>query len=447
MVAVLWTVPRLQPASGTLIVVAAGHEATAISSVPMAIRQSSGSWEAIGDVSGGVPAAPDTRQLAVASLPVGAYVAIRVGGETFPVAVTISVNQVEPILIGVETGRVMSSAVYAGNDELNLGLGELSGKFVAIEPFQLIDQKGRSLTPAQTTGKDVVIAAFHTTCHETCPIYTALFLQLAKRLPSSVMLVEVTTDPATDTPAVLSDYAQRVGATWTFATGTADQLTSFWRQFGVELSSGDTHTSSLVLVDGHGFVRLVYRGVPDVGHDVPSALVTSMSAAGLRELASGGDGWGAPDVLQALLTIGAPATPFAASGGKAPDFSLTSTEGNKVTLASFAGRPVVINFWRSDCPPCKAEMPLLAQDVPRSGAQLVLVNWGQSADVAKSFLASLGIHQAALLDPDLSAGRAYGVAALPTTVFVRADGTIDRRQVGQLDASVLAAELSNLTTQ
>lgn len=443
----LWTVPRLQPPTGTLIVVAAGRGATSLSTAPITIRQSSGSWTSVGSLSGDVPAAPDTRQMAVATLPAGAYDALRVGGETYPVAVTIWANQVAPILVGVEAGRVLASAVYAGNDQVNLGLGELSGKFVAIEPFQLVDQKGGSFTSTTMVGQDVVFAAFHTTCHETCPLYTALFLQLAKRLPRSVMLVEVTTDPATDTPAVLSDYARRVGATWTFATGTADQLMSFWRQFGVELSSGDTHTSSLVLVDGHGFVRLVYRGVPDVGHDVPSTLVASMSAAGLRELASGGDGWGAPDVLQALLTIGAPATPVAASGGKAPDFTLASTDGTKVALAPLAGRPLVINFWRSDCPPCRAEMPLLAHDVPPSGAQLLLVNWGESADVAKSFLASLGIRQPALLDSDLSAGRAYGVAALPTTVFVRADGTIDRRQVGQLDASVLAAELSTLTSQ
>ena len=444
---VLWTVPRLQPPTGTLVVVATGREATSLSTAPMTIHQSTGSWMSVGTLAGSVPAAPDTRQLAVASLTAGAYDALRVGGETYPVTVTISANQVAPILIGVEAGRVLPSAVYAGNDQVNLGLGELSGKFIAIEPFQLVDQKGGAFTPTTTVGQDVVFAAFHTTCRETCPLYTALFLQLAKRLPQNVMLVEVTTDPATDTPAALSDYARRVGATWTFATGTPDELTSFWKQFGVELSSGDTHTSSLVLVDGHGFVRLIYRGVPDVGHDVPPTLVTSMSAAGLRELSSGGDGWGAPDVLQTLLTITARATPVAASGGKAPDFSLVSTDGSKVALASLAGRPLVINFWRSDCPPCRSEMPLLAHAVPPSGVELVLVNWGQSADVAKSFLDSLGVGRPALLDSDLATGRAYGVAALPTTVFVRADGTIDRRQVGQLDATVLAAELSNLISQ
>jgi hypothetical protein len=44
-------------------------------------------------------------------------------------------------------------------------------------------------------------------------------------------------------------------------------------------------------------------------------------------------------------------------------------------------------------------------------------------------------------------GRAYGVIALPTTVFVRSDGTIGARHVGQLDDAVLAAQISNLVSQ
>jgi hypothetical protein len=79
--------------------------------------------------------------------------------------------------------------------------------------------------------------------------------------------------------------------------------------------------------------------------------------------------------------------------------------------------------------------------------QLVLVNEGDSSRAARDFLDSLGIHQAALLDSDLGVGRAYGAFALPMTVFVRADGTISARHIGQLDAAVLASYLSNLIAQ
>jgi len=288
---------------------------------------------------------------------------------------------------------------------------------------------------------------FHTSCHETCPLYTALFLQLSRQMPPSVSLVEVTTDPGVDTPAALTTYAKQVGANWTFATGTSDQLAAFWKPFDVELASGDTHTSTLALVDRHGYVRLVYRGVPKVGNSVPPSVVNSLSAKGLMELASGGDGWGAPDVLRALTTIAGPEKSLEVAGGKAPGFVLTSTSGGTASLADYAGKPLVINFWATYCPPCKAEMPLLQKDVGPSGARLVLINEGDGRDATRSFLGALGIQQAALLDSDLSAGRAYSVSALPMTVFIRSDGTIDRRQIGQLDERVLAAELSNLASQ
>jgi hypothetical protein len=79
--------------------------------------------------------------------------------------------------------------------------------------------------------------------------------------------------------------------------------------------------------------------------------------------------------------------------------------------------------------------------------RLVLINEGDSAQAARAFLGAAGIRQAALLDSNLEVGRSYGVFALPVTVFIRADGTISGRQIGQLDERVLAAQLSNLTTQ
>ena len=408
-----------------------------------------GAWSGVGNVSGSVPQAPAQRQLLTAALPSGRYDGVRLGDQSQSVVVVITAGQVEPLLLGIDAGgRLLDGAVYAGNDDVNLGLGELAGKFVAMPAFDLVDQAGRAFTLEAIAGKDVVIGAFHTTCHETCPLYTALFMQLARQTRGSVILAEVTTDPTTDTPATLSTYAQRLGAGWTFATGGTAQVSSFWKPFGVELAAGDAHTSTLALVDRHGYIRLVYRGVPKVGNDVPPSILGSLSDKGLNELASGGDGWGAPDVLQALSVIGRTEAPPLAAGGRAPDFALASTAGGTVKLSGLLGKPLVINFWATYCPPCKAEMPVLDKAVAsHREVTLVLVNEGEGAAAALAFLAGLGIHRPALLDTDLAVGRAYGMSALPMTVFVRSDGTIDRRQVGQLDEGVLASELSILSTQ
>ena len=435
---------RLQPSSGTLLIAAAGRSPESIAGSQVRIQGPAG-WSALGTVSGSVPAAPDERELLAVPVAAGAYTGISLGDDITAVDISVAAGQVEPVLIGIEGGRLIPGAAYAGNDELNLGLGELAGKFVAMPAFALQDQAGRVFDNAAAAGQDLVIAAFHTTCHQTCPLYTALFFQLQRRLPGGVRLVEVTTDPGTDTPPALHAYAQSIGAAWTFATGSAEALTAFWKPFGVELAAGDSHVSTLALVDRHGYVRLVYRGVPAVGHDLPPQLVTSLGAEGLRELASGGDGWGSADVLKALLTITGPIGPATQPGGRAPAFSLTATDGTHVSLGSLAGKPLVINFWASYCPPCKAEMPMLQRVMAaQSSAQLVLVNEGDNPDAAAGFLRSLHVTSPSLLDSDLAVGHAFGAIALPTTVFVASDGTIASRQVGQLDERVLDAELATL---
>ena len=439
--------PQLKPATGTLVVAASGRTAGTIARSNVMIHGSSG-WIAVGELAGPYPAAPQETDMLAVPVTVGSFDGVRLGADVQSVRFTVVAGQVEPLLLGLEAPHLVPGGVYAGNDEVNLGLGELAGKFVAMPDYALVDQSGKAFDPATNSGQDLVIAAFHTTCHETCPLYTALFFEIARHMPPGVKLAEVTTDPGTDTPSVLATYARGIGAGWTFATGSADALTSFWKPFGVALATGDTHTSTLALVDGHGYVRLVYRGVPDVGSGFPPSLLAGLSAQGLHELASGGDGWGAPEVLQALLTIAQPQQPAPGGGGIAPGFELATTDGRTLGLADLAGEPAVINFWATYCPPCKAEMPLLQQQVGRqAGVQLVLINEGDSAQAARAFLESVGIHQAALLDSDLASGRAYGVTALPMTVFLRADGTISGRQIGQLSEGVLAAQLSNLGTQ
>ncbi|HEY3195721.1 MAG TPA: redoxin family protein [Candidatus Dormibacteraeota bacterium] len=425
----------------------AGRSAGTLPSSSLQLLGSNG-WTALGEVSGPVPAAPSQREVVALSMVAGTYNGVRVGDDQAALKVVITAGQVEPLLLGIESGRLIAGAAYAGNDQVNLGLGELAGKFVAMPAFELQDQHGRPFTNKTAAGKDLVIAAFHTTCHQTCPLYTALFAQLDKQLPEGAMLVEVTTDPGTDTPAVLDTYARSIGARWTFATGSTDALTAFWKPFGVALASGDSHVSTLALVDSHGYVRLVYRGVPNVGHAIGPELVTQLGSEGLRELASGGDGWGTPDVLQSLLTIAGPERASESSGGRAPSFSLTATDGTRVDLAGLLGRPLVVNFWATYCPPCRAEMPMLQRRVgAEASVRLVLINEGDTPQQARSFLDSVGVRGPALLDSNLAVGRAYGVIALPVTVFVRADGTIAGRQIGQLDERVLVAQLSNLMGQ
>jgi hypothetical protein len=168
---------------------------------------------------------------------------------------------------------------------------------------------------------------------------------------------------------------------------------------------------------------------------MPPALITGMSPAGLHELASGGDGWGAPDVLQALLTIAGPRQPSPSAGGSAPAFTLKGTDGREITLASLAGKPAVINFWASYCPPCKAEMPLLQRLV------------GQRSDMQLVWLMRATAASCALLQADRIAQ-----AAVPTSAWARLRASparlyscapTARRRATPSSTRVLAAQLDS----
>jgi len=134
---------------------------------------------------------------------------VRIGTDVVPIRVNVQQTVLATMLIGVTAGRPLTQGIYAGTEGVSLGLNELAGQMKRIPPFKLVDQFGRTFDNSSIAGHDVVLAAFHTTCHESCPLYTGLFLQLRRQLPASVLLVEATTDPGADTPDVLRQYGAR----------------------------------------------------------------------------------------------------------------------------------------------------------------------------------------------------------------------------------------------
>src|SRR5205814_3540293 len=106
-------------------------------------------------------------------------------------------------------------------------------------------------------------------------------------------------------------------------------------------------------------------------------------------------------------------------GETAPDFTLTSLSGAPVQLAALQGKPVLVNFWATWCPPCRAEMPDL-DDVARAnaanGLQIVAVNLREDPDVVGGYLRTIGVGLDSVLDPNGNVFRQYRITGLPTTV-------------------------------
>jgi cytochrome c biogenesis protein CcmG/thiol:disulfide interchange protein DsbE len=433
-----------RPQPGTLLVMAGAETANSLDQGPLDLLDARAGVRLATRVQGQVPAAPDFLTVARATLAPGRYPGLRLGGQVLPADIEIRPNQVEPVLLAVSGGRVDRAGLYAGVEAVNLGLAELAHRYTPIGAFNLVDQLGRPFDNRTIAGREVVIAAFHTTCHETCPLYTGLFDQLRRQLPASVLLVEVTTDPVHDRPEILRQYAQDLGLSWTLATGEPPAVAAFWKLFELPLASGDSHSSILALVDRWGYVRLTYQGVPDLNGKLTPALQAQLNPEGMARLRAGGD-WSAAQVAERLRTIRSLAERSSAGGGQAPEFALRSTSGSQVSLDQLRGRPLVLNFWASTCPPCRAEMPLLdATSRRHPGVSLLLVGVYEDPQTARKFLSDLRVASPALLDSNGIVASRYGVRAFPTTVFIRADGSIAERYEGPVTETVLGSRLASL---
>lgn len=117
--------------------------------------------------------------------------------------------------------------------------------------------------------------------------------------------------------------------------------------------------------------------------------------------------------------------------GDAPDIALLDYNGNEVSLSDFYGKKgVVLNFWASWCPPCKAEMPDFEEAYQAYGEdiQFVMVShlaWGtDTVEKAKLFYDNSGYTFPIYFDYQFEAYTAYEINSIPKTIFIDENGSI-----------------------
>lgn len=137
------------------------------------------------------------------------------------------------------------------------------------------------------------------------------------------------------------------------------------------------------------------------------------------------------------------------AGYLAPEFTLITTTGEQLQLSSQLGQPVVLNFWASWCPPCRAEIPYFEKaSVKYNGLAAIWgIDQGEPPSVVTDFGAAMGVTYPLLLDQDSAINRQYGIAALPTTVFVGADGVIQEVYTGIVNQAVLEDRIERMLSE
>jgi len=155
--------------------------------------------------------------------------------------------------------------------------------------------------------------------------------------------------------------------------------------------------------------------------------------------------------LVALLSAGFGRDPKlrsnALEGRPAPAFALEALDGAPFSLDAARGTPVVVNFWSTWCQPCKLEHPILlnaAQTYGPMGVQFVAVLYQDDPATARQYLKRYGTAWPTLNDPGGRTAIAYGVAGVPETFFINAEGTIVRKVAGPVNQAVMMQALQEM---
>lgn len=134
-------------------------------------------------------------------------------------------------------------------------------------------------------------------------------------------------------------------------------------------------------------------------------------------------------------------------GEIAPDFELTTLDGEKVKLSDFKGEKVLVNFWATWCPPCRAEMPDMEKLHNDKDIKILAVNLTDTEsdlDAVKKFVDEVGATFTIPLDDESETAINYDVIAYPTTYMLDENGRIQFKSLGALNYDQMRQEVEKM---
>ncbi|MFD1850424.1 TlpA family protein disulfide reductase [Oceanobacillus bengalensis] len=134
-------------------------------------------------------------------------------------------------------------------------------------------------------------------------------------------------------------------------------------------------------------------------------------------------------------------------GNQAPDFELETLDGEKVKLSDFRGKPVMLNFWATWCPPCREEMPDMQKFHENNDVVVLAINVTHTEINEKNaakFVDEFGFTFDVLLDVNGEASDIYRIRPIPTTYMITSKGEISHKALGALTYEAMVEELEKM---
>ncbi|QAV26582.1 membrane-associated thiol-disulfide oxidoreductase [Neobacillus thermocopriae] len=129
-------------------------------------------------------------------------------------------------------------------------------------------------------------------------------------------------------------------------------------------------------------------------------------------------------------------------GEIAPDFELMTLKGKKMKLSQLRGKKVILNFWASWCPPCRAEMPEMQRFYEQYGQHVAIVavnltNKEKNHQAVETFINEKGVLFDIMLDEQGTVSKTYEVITIPTSYIIDEQGVIRSKHVGPLSYDMM----------
>ena len=134
-------------------------------------------------------------------------------------------------------------------------------------------------------------------------------------------------------------------------------------------------------------------------------------------------------------------------GKIAPDFEVTTLDGEQAKLSDFRGGRVMLNFWATWCPPCRAEMPDMQKVYDEEDVTILAVNMTgteSGEDVVAEFVDDFELTFPILMDETSDIMNTYEIQAYPTTYMIDSNGRIQFVALGAMNHEQMLQFLSDM---
>lgn len=140
-----------------------------------------------------------------------------------------------------------------------------------------------------------------------------------------------------------------------------------------------------------------------------------------------------------------------AKGEIAPDFELTTLDGEAVKLSDYKGKKVILNFWTTWCPPCRAEMPHMQKYYDEQAAadnvEILAVNLTKEDHGLKKIEAFKEEYELSFpipMDEQGEIGSLYQAVTIPTSYILDTQGRVQTKFVGPMDQATIEQKISTM---